>query len=76
MNKFSFLLNARSVGKALRDVGLALLGAAIPAALAAFADPQTFVALLEALGPFAIVAAPVLAWLAKYLQDAWAHRPQ
>ncbi len=68
------MVNFKSVGKAFRDVGLAVVGVAVPASFAYLADPNVFVPIVEALGPFGMFAAVGLPLLVKYGQDAWKHR--
>ena len=70
---FKFI-NFKSVRKALKDIGFGLVGVAVPASLAFLAEPEVFVPLVATLGPFGLLAAPVLAFAVKYGADAWKHR--
>ena len=68
-----FKINFKSVVKALRDVGIGVIGVAVPSSIAYLANPEVFVPLVATLGPYGIIAAPLLAFAVKYGQDAWKH---
>ena len=70
---FKFI-NVKSVGKAFKDVGIGVVGVAVPASLAFLSDPEVFAPVVLALGPFGLLAAPALAFAVKYGTDAWKHR--
>ena len=58
----------------LKDVGIGVVGVAIPASFAYLENPEVFVPLVATLGPLGLIAAPVLAFAVKYGKDAWKHR--
>ena len=69
-----FKINWKSVGKAAKDVGIGVIGVAVPASFAFLSEPEVFVPLVATLGPFGLLAAPGLAFAVKYLKDAYKHR--
>lgn len=69
------MFNLKSIGKAFREVGIAAGSVAAVAAVTFLQDPGAFDAVLEAFGPFALLAAPALQFGLKYLQDAVKHLP-
>ncbi len=71
---FNFKINWKSVVKAARDVGIGVVGVAVPASFAFLSEPEVFVPLVATLGPFGFLAAPGLVFLVKYGKDAWKHR--
>lgn len=76
MGFFKSLVNWKSAGKAVKDVGIGAVGVAVPALIAFAENPEVFAPLVNALGPFGILAAPALAFGVKYAKDAWKHRDQ
>ena len=71
-----FGINLRSVGKALRDVGVGIVAVAVPASFAFLSEPEVFTPLVSTLGVLGFMAAPILVFAVKYAKDAWAHRDQ
>ena len=76
MNFLKSMFNPRSAVKALRDIGVGLVGVAVPAGLTYLAQPEAVAPLVNALGPLGILAGPAIGFGVRYLWDAWSHRAQ
>ena len=68
------MFNFKSLGKAFKEVGIAVAGASITAGFLVLQNPETLVPVVVAFGPFGFIAAPALQFVIKYAFDSYKHR--
>lgn len=68
------MINLKSLGKAFKEVGIAVGSVGAIAGLTYAQNPEVLAPIVVAFGPFGLIAAPALQFAVKYGLDALKHR--